>query len=39
MYHVSAQGVDEHMINVRYYYCSVTGGRGGGTTGLTFTIN
>ena len=21
MYHVSAQGVDERMINVRYYYC------------------
>ena len=21
MYHVSAQGVDEHMINVHYYYC------------------
>ena len=21
MYDVSAQGVDEHMINVRYYYC------------------
>ena len=20
MYHVSAQGVDEHMINVHYYY-------------------
>ena len=23
MYHVSAQGVDEHMINVHYYYYSV----------------
>ena len=22
MYHVSAQGVDEHMINVHYYYYS-----------------
>ena len=21
MYHVSAQGVDERMINVHYYYC------------------
>ena len=21
MYHVSTQGVDEHMINVHYYYC------------------
>ena len=20
MYHVSAQGIDEHMINVQYYY-------------------
>ena len=24
MYHVSAQGVDERMINVHYYYCVVT---------------
>ena len=23
MYHVSAQGIDEHMINVHYYYYSV----------------
>ena len=23
MYHVSAQGVDEHMINVHYYYYMV----------------
>ena len=23
MYHVSAQGVDEHMINVHYYYYDV----------------
>ena len=29
MYHVSAQGIDEHMINVHYYYCSVMGGGGG----------
>ena len=24
MYHVSAHGVDEHMINVHYYYICVT---------------
>ena len=23
MYHVSAQGVDERMINIHYYYCNV----------------
>ena len=23
MYHVHAQGVDEHMINVHYYYCKL----------------
>ena len=23
MYHVSAQGVDERMINVYYYYCAL----------------
>ena len=23
MYHVSAQGVDEHMINVHYYYYDI----------------
>ena len=23
MYHVSAQGVDERMININYYYCAV----------------
>ena len=24
MYHVSAQGTDEHMINVHYYYIIIT---------------
>ena len=27
MYHVSAQGVDERMINVHYYHKSVSGKR------------
>ena len=27
MYHVSAQGVDERMINVHYYYYSLSDGR------------
>ena len=30
MYHVSAQGVDERMINVHYYYERMWGGGGGG---------
>ena len=28
MYHVSAHGVDERMINVHYYYCTI--GKDGG---------
>ena len=33
MYHVSAQGVDERMINVHYYYYWHYGGGGGGGGG------
>ena len=25
MYHVSAQGIDEHTVNVHYYYCKLLG--------------